>query len=106
LNFRIPENDLVSRQIVNKQLTPFVEVDCPICEKDTLTSVNMAIGHNPTYDLICLDIIKPQVDGFTVLKKSGSWVLKRVKFVYKIEENHNFSIFQRKERSIGDPGQM
>ena len=65
----IVEDDFVSRQLINKLLTPLGEVDCAANGNEAFTAVKMAIDNNQPYDLICLDIMMPEVDGIMVLKK-------------------------------------
>lgn len=65
----IAEDDFISRKLLNKLLDPLGEVDCAADGKEALTAVKMAFEDNQTYDLICLDIRMPEVDGITALKK-------------------------------------
>ena len=65
----IAEDDFVSRKILNTQLASLGEVDIAANGKEALTAVKMAIEDNQPYDLICLDIMMPEVDGIMALKK-------------------------------------
>jgi len=65
----IVEDDFVSRKILNTQLVSLGEVDCAANGNEAFTAVKMAIDNNQPYDLICLDIMMPEVDGIMVLKK-------------------------------------
>ena len=65
----ITEDEFVSRMLLNKQLASFGEVDCAVNGKEALIAVQMAFENNEPYDLICLDIMMPEVDGITALKK-------------------------------------
>ena len=64
----IAEDDFVSRKILNTQLASLGEVDIAANGKEALTAVKMAIEDNQPYDLICLDIMMPEMDGLEALK--------------------------------------
>jgi len=65
----IAEDDFVSRKILNTQLVSLGEVDCAANGQEALIAVKMAIDNNQLYDLICLDIMMPEIDGIMALKK-------------------------------------
>jgi two-component system chemotaxis response regulator CheY len=65
----IAEDDFVSRKILNTILAPLGEVDIAANGHEAFTAVKMAFENNQPYDLICLDIMMPEVDGIMVLKK-------------------------------------
>lgn len=65
----IAEDDFVSRKIINTLLAPFGEVDIAVNGKEAFTAVKMAFENNQPYNLICLDILMPELDGIMTLKK-------------------------------------
>jgi two-component system chemotaxis response regulator CheY len=65
----ITEDDFVSRKLVNTFLAPLGEVDIAANGQEAFMAVKMAIDNNQPYDLICLDILMPEVDGIMTLKK-------------------------------------
>ena len=65
----IAEDDFVSRKLLNMLLVSLGEVDIAANGHEALTAVKMAIEDNQPYDLICLDILMPGVDGIMALKK-------------------------------------
>ena len=65
----IAEDDFVSKKLLNKLLTPIGEVDIAANGKEAYTAVKTALENNQSYDLICLDILMPELDGIMVLKK-------------------------------------
>lgn len=65
----IAEDDFVSRKILNTQLATLGEVDIAANGQEAFIAVKMAIDNNEPYDLICLDILMPEVDGIMTLKK-------------------------------------
>jgi two-component system chemotaxis response regulator CheY len=65
----IAEDDFISRKLLNTLLAPFGDVDIAANGKEAFTAVKMAIENNQPYDLICLDILMPELDGIMALKK-------------------------------------
>jgi two-component system chemotaxis response regulator CheY len=65
----IAEDDFVSRKLLNTQLASLGEIDIAANGNEALTTVKLAFENNQPYDLICLDILMPEVDGIIALKK-------------------------------------
>ncbi|TGE39073.1 response regulator [Desulfosporosinus fructosivorans] len=64
----IAEDDLASRRFLSKFLNQYGEVDLVVDGLEALDAYLMAIKEKAPYDLICLDIMMPKVDGVKVLK--------------------------------------
>jgi len=64
----IAEDDLASRKFLAKFLAQYGECDMTIDGIEALDAYLMALQENQPYDLICLDIMMPKVDGIKVLK--------------------------------------
>jgi len=64
----IAEDDLASRRFLSKFLTQYGEVDLVVDGLEALDAYLIAIKEKAPYDLICLDIMMPKVDGVKVLK--------------------------------------
>lgn len=64
----IAEDDLVSRKYIYKILSNYGECDLVINGKEAIDAYMMAMSDKEPYDLICLDIMMPIVDGTKVLK--------------------------------------
>lgn len=64
----IAEDDMVSRKFLSKFLSQYGECDMVIDGLEALDAYMMSIKENEPYDLICLDIMMPKVDGVKVLK--------------------------------------
>jgi len=64
----IAEDDLASRRFLSKFLAQYGEVDQVVDGLEALDAYLMAIKEKAPYDLICLDIMMPKVDGVKVLK--------------------------------------
>ncbi len=65
----IAEDDFVSRKLLNTLLVSLGEVDIAANGSEALNAVKMAVENNQPYDLVCLDILMPEVDGIMALKK-------------------------------------
>jgi len=64
----IAEDDLASRKFMQKFLSKYGECDIAVDGLETIDSYLIAIKENKPYDLICLDIMMPKLDGIRVLK--------------------------------------
>lgn len=64
----IAEDDLVSRKFLQKFFLEYGEVDVVVDGLEALDAYLMAIKDKEPYDLICLDIMMPKVDGVKALK--------------------------------------
>lgn len=65
----IVEDDFSSRILMHKMLSPYGEVHIATNGKEALDVVGEAVKNNASYDLICLDVMMPEMDGHTALKK-------------------------------------
>lgn len=64
----IAEDDLISRKFLFKFLSRYGECDLVVDGVEALDAYLMAVKEAAPYDLICLDIMMPKVDGVKVLK--------------------------------------
>lgn len=64
----IAEDDLVSRKFLLKFMSQYGECDIVVDGLEALDAFLMAIKEKNQYDLICLDIMMPKVDGVKALK--------------------------------------
>jgi two-component system chemotaxis response regulator CheY len=64
----IAEDDLTSRKFLAKFLSQYGECDVTVDGLEALDAYLLALKENQPYDLICLDIMMPKVDGVKVLK--------------------------------------
>jgi two-component system chemotaxis response regulator CheY len=65
----IAEDDFTSRLMLQKLLAPFGESHVAINGKEALEAFRAAKQKRRPYDLICLDIMMPEMDGQAVLKE-------------------------------------
>lgn len=64
----IAEDDVVSRKLMWKILSEYGDCDLVINGLEAIDAFLLALKDNEPYDLICLDIMMPKVDGVKVLK--------------------------------------
>ncbi len=65
----IAEDDFTSRLILQELLNKFGPVHIAITGKEAVEAVKLAIDMGEPYDLICLDIMMPEMDGQEALKR-------------------------------------
>lgn len=64
----IVEDDMVSRKFLNRFLGAYGECDLVVDGLEAIDAYLMAVKEKEPYNLICLDIMMPKVDGVKVLK--------------------------------------
>lgn len=64
----IAEDDYVSRKFLNKFLSKFGECDVTVDGMEAIEVFMMGLEEELYYDLVCLDIMMPEVDGIKALK--------------------------------------
>lgn len=64
----IAEDDMVSRKFLSKFLSKYGECDVVVDGMEALDAYLISVKENNPYDVICLDIMMPKVDGVKVLK--------------------------------------
>ena len=64
----IAEDDFISRKFLFKFLSQFGECDVTVNGMEAIEVYLMALDANEPYDLVCLDLMMPDVDGLHVLK--------------------------------------
>ncbi len=68
LKILIAEDDFVSRKFLSKFLSRFGECDLVVDGLEAIDAYMIALREKEHYDLICLDIMMPKIDGVKVLK--------------------------------------
>ncbi len=64
----IAEDDFVSRKFLSKFLSTFGECDITVDGMEAIEVFVTALDSKQYYDLVCLDIMMPEVDGVKALK--------------------------------------
>lgn len=77
LNVLIVEDDLTGRRLIQKFLSSYGDCDISVDGKEALLAFRLAWEKEEPYDLICLDVMMPRMDGQDVLKSIRAWEQKR-----------------------------
>ncbi|EQB87232.1 two-component system chemotaxis response regulator CheY [Clostridium punense] len=64
----IAEDDMTSRRFLSRFLSQYGECDVVVDGMEALDAYLISVKEKSPYDLICLDIMMPKVDGVRVLK--------------------------------------
>jgi two-component system chemotaxis response regulator CheY len=65
----IAEDDFTSRKFMLRFLSKYGECDITVDGTEAVEAFTMALDSNEGYDLICLDIMMPGLDGYQALKR-------------------------------------
>lgn len=69
MRFLIVEDDLTSRKLIQTILAGYGECDIAADGKEAVDAFQMSWVKNRPYDLICMDIMMPNMDGQEALKE-------------------------------------
>lgn len=64
----IAEDDFASRKFMLRFLTKYGECDVTVDGEEVVEAFTMALESHEGYDLVCLDIMMPNLDGYQALK--------------------------------------
>ncbi len=65
----IVEDDFISRKVMLSILSKYAECDVAVDGKEAVKAYRISVAEHKRYDLICLDIMMPEKDGYQVLKE-------------------------------------
>ena len=65
----IAEDDFASRKFMLRFLSKYGECDITVDGQEAIEAFTMALDENEGYDLVCLDIMMPGLDGYQALQK-------------------------------------
>ncbi len=74
----IAEDDFASRKVILKFLSVYGDCDVTVDGMEAIDAFMMALEEGDPYDLICLDVMMPIMDGYQALKN-----------IRDIEKEHN-----------------
>lgn len=80
LKILIAEDDMISRKLLWKILGVYGDCDLVVNGVEAIDAFLMAVNENERYDLVCLDIMMPKLDGISVLR-----TFRDLERQYKIE---------------------
>jgi len=75
----IVEDDIISQLLLKEFLSNYGATDIVVNGKEAIEAVRVALESNMPYDLICMDIMMPVMDGQTALHN-----------IRTMEESHGF----------------
>lgn len=64
----LAEDDFASRKFMGKYLQKFGECDITVDGEEAVDAFLMAMDDGEPYDLVCLDVMMPVLDGYQALK--------------------------------------
>lgn len=64
----LAEDDFASRKFMDKYLSKYGDCEVTVDGEEAIDAFIMALEEGEPYDLICLDIMMPVMDGYQVLK--------------------------------------
>ena len=64
----IVEDDFTSRQLLKMLLSQYGDCDIAVDGEEAVSAFKMSLEEEKHYDLICLDIMMPKMDGHEALK--------------------------------------
>ncbi len=65
----IVEDDFTSRKLMQTILSPYGDCDIAVNGKEAVKAFETALAAGQPYDLICMDIMMPEMDGQEALKR-------------------------------------
>ena len=65
----IVEDDFTSRTILQKMLSEYADCHIAVNGREAVAAFNEAMQSGQPYDLVCLDIMMPEMDGQDALKQ-------------------------------------
>jgi two-component system chemotaxis response regulator CheY len=65
----IVEDDFICRKLLQNLLAPFGETDIAVNGVEAVQAFELALGSGKPYDLVCMDIMMPEMDGQAALQR-------------------------------------
>jgi len=65
----VVEDDFKNRKLLQSQLSLFGECDTAVDGEEAILAFRMSLNNHQPYDLICMDIMMPNVDGKEAVRK-------------------------------------
>lgn len=100
----IAEDDAISRKFISKYLSVYGDCDLTVDGNEVLEAFVMGLDEGEPYDLICLDVILPNIDGIKALRTirqleeiRGIKEAKRAKIIVNTsmeDTQYNMSLFE------------
>jgi len=65
----ITEDDFISRRILRELLNPHFDIEIAVDGEESITAFRLAHEAKQPFDLICMDIMMPKMDGREALRR-------------------------------------
>ena len=69
MHILVVEDDFISRRLLCRYLEPYGECDVAVSGEEAVAAVFQAVEQGRHYDLICLDIMMPGINGHEALQQ-------------------------------------
>lgn len=69
MRFLVVEDDFTSRKLLQQILKPFGDVDVAVNGYEAVDAFTAALEEDAPYELVCMDIMMPEMDGQEALKR-------------------------------------
>ncbi len=69
LKILIVEDDFDGRRLLQRILSPYGECDVAVNGKEAVVAYEKSLSEEFSYDLICLDLLLPEMDGHEALRR-------------------------------------
>jgi len=69
MRFLVVEDDFTSRKLLQRILAPYGDVDVAVNGREAVDAYKTSLETGSPYDLVCMDIMMPEMDGQEALKK-------------------------------------
>lgn len=92
----IAEDDFASRKFMMRFLSKYGECDVTVDGNEAVEAFRMALKSGEGYDLVCMDIMMPVVDGFQALNQ-----IREIEKEYQIPEEKSVKIIMTTALSEG-----
>jgi two-component system chemotaxis response regulator CheY len=73
----IVEDDFTSRKLLLSILGPFGECDIAVNGREAVAAYEESVRNKAPYDLVCLDIMMPEMDGHEALRQIRNLEMQR-----------------------------
>ena len=69
MRFLIVEDDFTSRKFLQSILSPYGDTDIAVNGREAVEAFEASLANGASYDLICLDIMMPEMNGQEALRR-------------------------------------
>jgi len=92
----IVEDDFISRRVLKELLAPHFDCDIAVNGEEAVSSFRLAYEGKHPYDLICMDIMMPVLDGQEALR-----LIREMEKKFEVPQNLEVKVIMT--TALGDP---